>query len=202
MNCFKCLEYYSRLKIFEKNSYCGDCFKNELSIRNKYECVSCNQVISKSYIKKHLLTQKHIKNSPKIPKPKLIEHIEIDLNIKPALKVDIKLLENTQKFGVEKSVEMMSFMFDKLAKSFSILSRYKLVFSKRMTRTWGYCQTSNLDKHCVIKISITRDRTIGAYLNTLTHEIAHVITFGDHHGKKWKACHISLGGDGKRCSES
>lgn len=47
-------------------------------------------------------------------------------------------------------------------------------------------------------------RTLEEHINTITHEMAHAITYTDYgqtgHGARWKSVHISLGGDGSRTS--
>ncbi|AUR85821.1 SprT-like family protein [Vibrio phage 1.081.O._10N.286.52.C2] len=48
-------------------------------------------------------------------------------------------------------------------------------------------------------------RTKDEQINTITHEMAHAISFTDNrergHGAGWKRIHRSLGGDGQRCSD-
>lgn len=42
-------------------------------------------------------------------------------------------------------------------------------------------------------------RTYDDSYNTITHEIAHALTPGEHHSPVWAAKHRELGGDGARC---
>lgn len=64
---------------------------------------------------------------------------------------------------------------------------------------FGYCDYSK--REIGLSRRLTPYRTMAEITNTILHEMAHAITPGDGHGRKWRALFISMGGDGQRCGK-
>jgi len=92
---------------------------------------------------------------------------------------------------IEKAIEIGKKLINKYC------PEYKLKIGN-MKREHGYCNYTNktiaLSKYYII------NNTEESVTGTIIHEIAHALTRGDNHGKKWQAKCIELGGDGKRLS--
>lgn len=66
-------------------------------------------------------------------------------------------------------------------------------------RRFGQCRYST--KTISMSRQLTIQRSADAIRNTMLHEIAHALTPGSGHSTVWQAKAISIGCDGKRCSD-
>lgn len=80
------------------------------------------------------------------------------------------------------------------------LTTWNLQFDRAKSRN-GYCQGST--KTISLSAYFIRDNVESVVRNTILHEIAHAIVGVSHqHDYVWRAKHIAIGGDGKRCSDN
>ncbi|WNN94798.1 SprT-like protease [Streptomyces phage Phredrick] len=66
-------------------------------------------------------------------------------------------------------------------------------------RRFGQCRYST--KTISMSRQLTVQRSADAVRNTMLHEIAHALTPGSGHNAIWRAKAISIGCDGRRCSD-
>jgi len=66
-------------------------------------------------------------------------------------------------------------------------------------RRFGQCR--HRDRVISMSRQLAIQRTDGAIRNTMLHEIAHALTPGHGHDAVWRAKAVSIGCDGKRCSD-
>jgi predicted SprT family Zn-dependent metalloprotease len=69
----------------------------------------------------------------------------------------------------------------------------------RAARRFGQCRYST--RTISMSAPLTKNRDANAVRNTMLHEIAHALTPGHGHDAVWRAKAISIGCDGKRCSD-
>lgn len=74
------------------------------------------------------------------------------------------------------------------------LNDWKFVYNDSV-RCFGTCDY--LKKEIRLSWSLCENRPVKLNIDTILHEIAHALTPGDKHGKRWKERFILMGGSGK-----
>jgi len=73
---------------------------------------------------------------------------------------------------------------------------WELVFTGRAARRFGLTEYG--PKRITISLKVLTVATLEETLDMLRHEWAHAMTPRDHHGARWRATFIALGGSGTR----
>jgi len=77
------------------------------------------------------------------------------------------------------------------------LNNYKLIFSTKMTNSFGYCNW--IKKYIKLSIPLILCNGEKQVKTVILHEIAHALTPKHYHNFVWKEKCLEIGGDGKRC---
>lgn len=77
------------------------------------------------------------------------------------------------------------------------LKEWKFVYIESK-RCFGVCNYQK--KEIGLSWLLCENRPVKRNIDTILHEIAHALTPGDRHGKKWKERFVLMGGSGEVCS--
>ena len=102
--------------------------------------------------------------------------------------------------NIESRQKITQDLFDKFNKQ-HLNNSYELSFNSRAKNLCGRCW---IGKKKIIEITtaymVSPHITLEHIKETILHEIAHALTPGDGHGKKWKQMAIRIGCSGNRCA--